>query len=281
LDLDSDLRTIWPLTGTTPGAVSGLNFDAQGRVWIPDLTRSDLYRFDPQSDEFCHYQLPHNSASFYIINHDGSLWLADRKLPYIYRINPNDDSYEQWLYRKASDPLGMTFDANGDLWWSGLFGLDLVPSLVRLSPNTIFVTFYELPDGKGDPVMVDALYDLIWYSDSEGRFGRLDPSKATGETVTASRATGQLSLVQCYQNWQPLSSANTQKSTASAGWTAGVYTTTTIADGWAVYQLPEDSLSWGPWGIRARQDGIWVVDQERQKLVHIPWQKSFIPLVTN
>ncbi|MFN2222490.1 MAG: hypothetical protein ACK2UH_08065, partial [Candidatus Promineifilaceae bacterium] len=77
LDLDSDVRTIWPLTGTIPGNVTGLNFDGQGRVWIPDLTRSDLYRFDPQSDEFCHYQLPNNSSSNYIISHDGYHLIED------------------------------------------------------------------------------------------------------------------------------------------------------------------------------------------------------------
>jgi hypothetical protein len=128
--------------------------------------------------------------------------------------------------------------------------------------------------------MVDAWHNLIWYSDYEGRFGRLDPDKAVGETVAADRWTGTLVLLQCYQDWQPLNSANTLKSTAGADWTAGAYLTTG-ADGWQWVQLPEDSPGWGPWGIRVREDGAWVIDQERQKLIHIEWQKVFIPFVTN
>lgn len=280
LDLDSNVRTVWPLTGTVPGNVTGLDFDDQGRIWIPDLTRSDLYRFDPQSSEFCHFHLPNNSASNYIVSHDGYLWLADWKLPYIYRIDPAAGSYVQWFYAKASDPWGMTFDDNGDLWWAGLAGYQEVPSLMRLDTSSIFVTFYALPVDTGQPVMVDAWHNFIWFSDLEGRFGLFNPEEAVGTTLTASTVTGTLPLVKCYQDWQPLSTTGTSKSAASAEWTAGAYSTTAFAGGWQLYQLPQDTVDLGPWGIRAQQDGVWVVDQERQKLVHVPWQKLFIPLVT-
>jgi len=280
LDLDSNLRTVWPLTGTMLGNVTGLNFDDQGRVWIPDLAWPDLYRFDPQINEFCHYQLPNNSASYYIVNRDGYLWLADWKLPYIYRIDPATGEYVQWFYRKASNPRGMTFDDHGNLWWAGLAGYDKVPSLVRLNINPVYVTFYELPTATGQPVMVDAWHNLIWFSDYEGRFGRLNPEIAVGKNLTVTGATGSLPLIQCYQDWQPISTASTAGSTAAASWAPGVYSTTAFAGGWRLYQLPEDTANWGPWGIRAREDGVWVVDQERQKLVHIPWQKLFVPLVS-
>ncbi len=281
LDLDNNLSTIWPLTGTVPGQVTGLNFDDQGRVWMPNLTWPDLYRFDPQSEELCHYELPNQSISNYIASHDGYLWLADWKLPYVYRIDPLDGSYVQWFYGRDSDPWGMTFDDDGNLWWAGLVGVYDEPSLVRFSPSTTFVTFFELPVAAGEPVMVDARHGLIWYSDSTGYFGRLDPSKASGATRPSTGTTGSLELVQCYQDWQPSSETSISKSTASANWPASLYPVTNSADGWLVYQLPQDSEALGPWGIKAREDGVWVVDQERQKLVHMPWQKLFVPLVTN
>jgi hypothetical protein len=155
------------------------------------------------------------------------------------------------------------------LWWAGF---DKRPALFRLDPDTSTVTYYTLPSAAGEPVMVDARHNFIWYSDYQGRFGRLDPRKAAGATVAATEGAGALSLVECYQDWQPLSSASTSKSTSAANWAAGLYSTTIPAAGWQLYQLPEVSAARGPWGIRLLEDGLWVVDQQRQKLVNIPWQ---------
>jgi streptogramin lyase len=275
LDLDTDVRTTWPLTGEIQGEVIGLNFDDQGRVWIPDSAQDSLYRFDPGNDEFCHYQLPNNSASPYIESHGGYLWLADDLRTYIYRIDPDDGSYTQWNYERVSTSQGMTFDDNGHLWWGGYIRRS---ALFRLDPNSPFVTYYYLPSGTSQPAMVDAHHGVIWFSDHTGQFGRLAPEMATGLTVNAKMKSDVLPF-ECYQDWSPIGSNNTVKSTSSASWVANTYSMTSSADGWSLYQLPQDTEDWGPWGIRARSDGVWVVDQERQRLVHVAWQNLYVPFL--
>lgn len=276
LDLATDIRTVWPLTGSNPGFVSGLNFDDQGRVWLTASSQPYLYRFDPQSDEFCRFDMPNNGASVYIESHDGDLWLADWKFPNIYRIDPDNGSYKEWAYNRLSDPRGMTFDDNGHLWWGGYFER---AALFRLDPNSPFVTLYNLPDDTSEPVMVDAQHGFIWYSDYTGRFGLLNPRSASGTinpvTTDISTLKGEL----CYQDWQPVGTNNTPNSNSSFSWSTGVYSVTTGPAGWKSYHLPEDSVDWGPWGIRAGDDGVWVVDQERQKLIHLPSLKNFVPLL--
>jgi streptogramin lyase len=127
--------------------------------------------------------------------------------------------------------------------------------------------------------MVDAYQGFIWYSDETGVFGRLDPRLASGTSDFADWLTDVIKPV-CYTDWQPDGSAHTVNSTASASWATGNYSVTVDADGWQLYQLPGTVAGKGPWGIRARGDGVWVIDRERQKLVHMPRTNLYIPYVT-
>lgn len=280
LDLDSGIRTTWPLTGTKQGRPTGLNFDEQGRVWITDREAPELFSYDPQSEEFCHYSLPEQIRSWYVLNRGGYVWLADTARPYILRIDPEGESYTTWYYDDLdSDPRGMTFDDQGNLWWSGYRGQ---AALFSLYPDNGWLTAYALPDGKGRPAMVAADGRYIWYSDEEGSFGRLDPKAAGGVSAQIMPESDTLQP-DCYSDWQPDANPPNEVSSYSASWSAGTYTNTVDAGGWLVYELPDDtpdgSEPVGPWGIRVLENGVWLVDQDRQKLVHIERNRVYVPTV--
>jgi len=277
LELGTLQATIWPLTGTIQGNVSGLNFDDQGRVWVTDKNQSNLFRFDPGSDELCYYEMPNNGVSQYIEAHNGYLWLADAKFTYIYRINSADGSYVQWHYQRDSSPRGMAFDSQGNLWWGGYEDRS---ALFQLNPTSNFVTLYTLPGDTGQPAMVDAQNSVIWYSDETGFFGRLIPGPANVSQTFLVNPTTRKLVEACYPNWQPASTKTVNTSTEVGTWSPGSYPVTASANGWTRYQLPGSLADIGPWGIRAGDDGVWVVDRERQALVNIQFESLFLPLVT-
>jgi streptogramin lyase len=285
LELDGNVRTTWPLTGAVIGRATGLNFDDQGRVWITDGSRPDLYSFDPRNDEFCHYKLPKQIRGWYVVAHDGFLWMVAALQPYVLRIDPDDGSYATWHYHELgsnSHARGLAFDDQGNLWWSGYNGQS---SLFWLILESNFVYEFALPGGKGWPTMVDAGQGFVWYGDElteDGAFGRLDPQSASKESSRVLPESIPPRFT-CYADWQPTGGGSGNVSSASASWSAGTYTTTVDADGWRVYQLPDDTPDGvdpvGAWGIRALDSGTWIVDQDRQKLVHIRWNHVFIPRI--
>ena len=95
--------------------------DGQGRVWFVGQRGNYLAYLDPATGDFRRYELdpgtgPHNL----IVDEDGFVWYAGNRAMHIGRLDPETGDIEKFMMPTpdARDPHTLTFDHNGDIWFS-------------------------------------------------------------------------------------------------------------------------------------------------------------------
>ena len=113
--------------------------DGQGRVLFVGQVGNYLAYLDPQTGRFKRYELdegtgPHNL----IVDDDGFVWYAGNRASHIGRLDPKTGELTKYKMPDpaAGDPHTLTFDANGDIWFtvqrdSNTIGRARVPQLPR------------------------------------------------------------------------------------------------------------------------------------------------------
>jgi streptogramin lyase len=265
--------TAWDLGAWDPGrayTLAGLAVDEAGRIWFSEWDTPAgqlLYRFDPSANQLCGYTLLGGDHSYYVLYHDGVLWLGDSTQGRIVRFNPSNRQVTYWDSPSISEPRGLAVDANGNVWWADTAS----KTLGRLEPGLNRLTIYDLPVG-GTPYMVSFSDGKIWYTAEEtgpgetGAVGILDPALASGTSTTRNPGSG-TSAETC----KPLGAGTTAPVAAASDtmdWGGGYWTDITPpgVPGWTVYEVP-----WGgvPYGVLAEDGMAWVTDQLYQKLAKI------------
>jgi streptogramin lyase len=253
LSVDSGTVTTW----TIPGAEYpwGIAFDDAGRVWVTDDGGPRVYRFDPATTEVCTYTYD-GGYSDYVVFDSGALWLGDPEEYQLVRLDPVANQFTRWGLPGA-EPVGLAVDEAGHLWWAD----DGLGALGRLDPANNVVTTYTLPFG-GSPTMIAPDGARVWYAEVlSDSFGFLRPAAANG--ISATVVPTPTSVVSTCVS---LGTGTTSAAVTSSGtitWTAGSATPAVDGGGWRVYELPSGAY---PWGI-AVDNGIWIVDQDRDKLI--------------
>ncbi|MBN1145859.1 MAG: hypothetical protein JXA78_01285 [Anaerolineales bacterium] len=279
IDTQAESVTTW---GVAAGHnLWGVTFDQDGKVWMTEFTNatSRLYRFDPVLTELCTYTLPlaASSHSYYIFQESGELWLANWFLDRIYRVDPANMQADWWQIPDGNSwAVGLAMDNSGTIWWAD-YGLHLI---ANLDPNTDGMTQYPLPVGQR-PQMLALQGQKIWYTEEiSGTFGLFDPTSTAGFVSTLITGTGGLSKV-CMQDYPVLDSYGVITTSVSLSWSSSSLEPIVDDGAWTVYQLPAGAE---PYGINYTGDRVWVVDQDRRKLVRFSVQgpefKVYLPLVT-
>jgi len=257
--------------GQSDFSLSGVAFDAAGNVWITEavLTTAKLRRFNPLTLDLCVYTFSGGTDSDYLVYYDGFLWFANWYRDRIYRFNPNDYGVTYWPI-PAGRATGLTFDADGNLWWAD--ATTTAPRLRRLAPSappSNAVRSYTLPVGTA-PRMVAAGGGLILFSEyagagyTVGRVGVLSP-EAAAYVTTSSTPVG---LGAATESCSPLAAGKETAFTIDSGdldtmWSAATWTTVADANGWTVYQAPAGAK---PWGVALAGSYAWIADEGRQVL---------------
>jgi len=116
-------------------ALGGIVFDDAGRLWISEQGETSntqlLYRYDPASGRLCGYPIPNGNHSFYVVHHNGTLWLGDWVLNRVVRVvPPADETAAQVTYWDATavgEPRGLAVDpSTGYVWWADKSSTKLV-----------------------------------------------------------------------------------------------------------------------------------------------------------
>ena len=272
--------TTWNLSAWDPGrtyTLAGLAMDDSGKIWFSESDWDEtsagrlLYRFDPAGKQLCGYTLPGGDHSYYVLFHDGLLWLADWVLGRIVRVNPASLQVTYWPTGNKSEPRGLAADASGNIWWADKG----TGKLGRLEPAANRITTYSLPV-SAMPYMVAVEGSRIWYTAEElqadyaGNVGILDPAQVPGSSGTVNPVGPQTSVETCRSLGDGTAAAiTTAPGTFSDKWSSTQWADVTPAGatGWTVFEP-----AWGgvPYGVLAGTEHVWVTDQTYQQLVRIP-----------
>ena len=275
MDIASRLVTTWPISTT---AAVALTFDSSQRVWLVDAVLTGVYRFNPTSHEFCEVTLPDNGAGPGVAEHDGAIWVGDTINNRLGEINPATNVFTYWPLAfggGSSEPVGLTFAANGDVWWADQ-GLAMIG---RLEPGANNLTLYG-PPGLDSPQQVAYHAGKVWFTDpftgTAGTLGVIDPALAVdigSHTQTPLTAT------------LPLACSDAGAGTIStAAFTDGVSVfsplvlTATLNTEGNLYQFPTNGE---PYGLAFNNFDLWVTDAGRDKLVRVDTAAAhlFLPLI--
>ena len=251
------------------GDLYGLEVESAEKIWVSDvgIGYPYLYLLDLSYPRVCTYTLPMDGSAGYLLFQDGALWFGDSENARVYRLGPDFTQYTYWQLPALSVPEGLTFDSYGNLWLAiSIFGkLDRL----EVDPNTDngVLSRFSIPTGNGFlPEMVASIGGYLWYGElGVGTLGRLDPDLASH---TTSNLTGmQLPAASDCSPIQPSGPVTVHPTSDPAAFTSNLYTTRIDSAGWLIYDLPDGS--W-PWGIAYRDGDAWIVDNARQKLIHVP-----------
>ena len=253
LSPSANQATIWELP--QEAGPLGLAFDNSGQVWIADVFEPNVYRFAPGSSQLCTYPVPNGGSSDYVLFHGGRIWLGDTTNGRIVRLNPNDGKYTVWQLPPGANPQGMAIDGSGRIWWAD----PGAGALRRLDPQSNQLKTHAIPatDGRAaNPVAVAINNDEIWYTNSSGSIGRIDPTLASGSSKNISPSTSTVSPA-C-KNIGPGTAVAISKKSGKLTWNNAEYSLAKDSDGWLIYDLPAGAA---PWGLAASGSNVWFNDQ--------------------
>lgn len=167
--------------------------DSKGRVWFGEMSHNFLTMFDSRTQTFTEITPPHGAYSVMgiVVAPDDTVWFAEQDANYIGHYFPDtkrfhtyslpilhipDPSDTKHMLALPSAPNDLTFDRNGNLWFTELNA----DSIAVLNTHTSAIRQYPLssPESvqKLNPygITVDA-HDMVWFTESTAHaVGRLD-----------------------------------------------------------------------------------------------------------
>jgi streptogramin lyase len=276
-DPNSGLTTYWSLDASL--SPSGLAPDASGNIWLAQSSAAALLRFTPTSRQLCSFNVfGASGGGDYPIFYNGMLWVGDTEANRILRFDPETNQLRWWILPAGSAaPEGLTFDADGQLWWAG----QQLGQLGRLAPATGEAVIYAL-SASARPIMVAAGAAVIWYSDESGKVGFVDPTRAAGSAAPLASDTANVSPT-C-STLPPGSTLTAAKSSGSLSFTDKNWR---LAPGSPVgvttYMGPaSDQPQPHPLGLAFSDGRAWFTDYARGTLVRMPVEpenRLYLPLV--
>ncbi len=269
--------------------IGPLAFDDQGTGWVGVYAGAipRFYRVNFTSGanlEYCPYDIG-NYKTHDIKFFNGGLWFGDFATDRILRFDPVTKVLKYWELGSLAYPALLAFDnRDGSLWW-GDTNSSRIGHLSFGVTDTL--TFYNIPEG-GEPWSVTVQAGTVWYSDQDGKLGRLDP--ATAEEPISTPVTAQTQgpfTTTCSTLIAALTSGGNYFEDNNLQFTPfdPVLVPASTQVGWTIYTLPNDGI---PYGMAAASGAVFATDSDESpidagKLVRIgvPHEqfKVFLPLI--
>ena len=232
-------------------------------LWISEWFGgyNGLIRFDPSSNEMCLFGASIHAADVMVF--EEKLFVLDWYLDALLRLDPVTG---QLVKFDTGRSIGLESQLETDgtlLWWTeDSDGGDIL----SFNPDTLTLTVYALPAGE-KPRNLTYQSGVIWYTNANGSFGRLNPSIVTGITSVLS---GELISVEpepeCVILVEPTIETASREPDGTFDWGEITSSITEPFAGLQSYSLPTDSE---PFGIADTPGFIWLTDPGRQKLIRM------------
>jgi virginiamycin B lyase len=155
----------------------GLVEDGKGMIWFTANQKAYIGRLDPVSGDVKEYAMPDPEAAdphTPIFDHKGMLWFTVQSGNFVGRLDPSSGAI---ILKKPptlhSRPYGIVVDSKG----TPFFCEFSTNKLGSISPDTLKIKEYDLPQGARPRRLAITPDDMVYYTDyARGRLGRLDPS---------------------------------------------------------------------------------------------------------
>lgn len=172
--------------------------DAQGNIWVGEMTTNKLARINPRTGEVTEWTPPNGQYNIMAtaIDRQGGVWFTEQVANYIGRFDPATATFKIYSLDQAigprMSPQDLAFDASGKLWFTLIGG-----RIGRLDPASGAMQSWPVPLPKGAsrayPFSLAVTPKAIWFGYlTGGALGRLDP--ATGKITLLSLANPQAAV---------------------------------------------------------------------------------------
>jgi len=155
----------------------GLVEDRSGMIWFTANQKSYIGRLDPASGDVKEYAMPDPEATdphTPVFDRKGMLWFTVQSGNFVGRLDPSSGAISlKKSPTPRSRPYGIAVDSKGTPFFCE-FGTN---KLASISPDTLTITEYDLPQGARPRRLAITPDNMVYYTDyARGRLGRLDPS---------------------------------------------------------------------------------------------------------
>jgi len=173
----------WPIQAPHRTGIHDVAPAPDGGVWFTAQRSGELGWFDPASGRTELIALGRGSAPHGVIaGPDGAAWITDGGLGAIVRVGWPDRGVRAYPLPADAPYANLntaTFDADGDLWFTGQSGV-----IGRLVPRKGVVTLAEAPRGRGPYGICTAPNGDVWWCSLAGSFiARIDRRSGASSIV--------------------------------------------------------------------------------------------------
>jgi virginiamycin B lyase len=170
----------WPLVAPQPTGIHDVAPAPDGGVWFTAQRSGHLGWFDPKSGRTERVALGSGSSPHGVIpGPDDAAWITDSGLGAIVRVGWPDRALRVFALPQGTPYANLntaTFDADGDLWFTGQSGV-----LGKLALKTGTVTLKDAPRGRGPYGICTTPGGDVWWCSLAGSFiARVD--RLTGDS---------------------------------------------------------------------------------------------------
>ena len=120
--------------------------DAQGHIWVGEMTGNLLARLDPQTGSIATWQPPNarDGMMTTTVDTQGRIWFVEQNANYLGRFDPQLQTFQTFplgtAHGRPLGPQALQFDASGKLWFTGYIG----GQIGRLDPATGAITLWDV-----------------------------------------------------------------------------------------------------------------------------------------
>jgi len=143
-----------------------------GAVWLAEQASNKLGRWDPATQEITEYQDTKGSKHTIRLDRSGNVWTTGSPLT---KFDPETKKFTR--FEEVKDSYDVRQDANGDIWFTRLFG----SKFGKVDGKTMQVTQWDSPTPGGGPRRMEIAPDgMIWMGEyNAGKIARFDPKTQT------------------------------------------------------------------------------------------------------
>jgi streptogramin lyase len=274
LNLSNHQAASWSVGALIPELKSPPNlgpvFYHNNQLWLASWYDADsvygLFRFNPSNRQLCLFEFPNGLYATDLIAHGGLLWALDWRSgssDSLFSLDPATGRLGKYDTGRNVQMFANLVSDGSLFWWAEDTSGGAV---VRFDPVMAQMTVFSLPANTW-PRNISLRGGMVWYTDKNGAFGRLDPNTAAGTSTTL---TGQVLAEGLTPTCTTLGAVTPSPSPHTTGtllFNNFNSNQTTPQSGLQVYSLPAGAQAYG---IAGTTDYVWVSDPGRQKLIRLP-----------
>ena len=147
---------------------SYLEFDTQGNIWIVESGPGKLAKFNPNTNIFTEYILPHDDVGGGTVNpiglaidKNGDVWFSQFRTSRIGQLNPDNGQIKEYSTGTlTSGTYQIIADSDGNIW-TIQFRAD---RLIKISPSDNMISEYKIPSSNTfAETLTSDKYGNIWF----------------------------------------------------------------------------------------------------------------------